>query len=146
MPTTSFASPLLYIKVKDNNVCVFTKSNVEKTYNNQVLIYIGKIDEINAFHDSYSKIYLNLKLPIIESNCITIPTSEFQENEPYDIVLETDKSYARRICLKKDANNSLQLLGVEKGYNCKATQYDYSSNIFFSKLKNLYYWLASFFN
>lgn len=144
--TSSFASPLLYIKVKDNNVCAFTKSKVKEIYKNQVLIYIGKIDEINAFHDSYSKKYLNLKVPIVESNCITIPASEFQENEPYDIVLETDKSYARRICLKKDANNSLQLLGVENGYSCKAIQYDYSSNSFFSKLKNLYYWLASFFN
>lgn len=146
VPTHSFTSPLLYIKVKDNNVCAFTKSKVKEVYKNQVLVYIGKVDEINAFHDSYSKVYLDLKVPIVENNCIIIPSSEFQENKPYDVVLETEKSYARRICLKKDVNNSLQLLGVENGYNCSTTQYDYSSNNFFSKLKNLYYWLVSFLN
>lgn len=144
IPIYSFASPLLYMNIKDDNVCVFTKGVSKDIYKNQVLVYIGKVDEVNAFHDSYSKVYLNLRAPIIEDNCILIPSSEFQENKPYDIVLETDKSYARRVCLKKDGGDGLHLLGVNNGYNCSNTEYDYSGNGFITKLKNLYFWFVDF--
>lgn len=143
--TYSFASPVLYIKIKDNHVCAFTNVNTKKIYENQVLVYIGKVDGINAFHDSYYKTYSNIKAPIVENNCIIIPSSEFQGNSPYDVVLETDKSYSRRICLK-NVNGNLQLLGVNNGYNCSTTQYDYSGNSIIAKLKNFYFWLIGFFN
>ncbi|ELW76888.1 hypothetical protein J576_1199 [Acinetobacter sp. 766875] len=68
------ASPYasLYVKIKDNDVCVFTKVDYDKAYENQTLIYMGKVDGINAFHSSYSKTYLNLKMPITEENCIKL--------------------------------------------------------------------------
>lgn len=58
-------------------MCIY-KGGYDKAYGNQTLIYMGKVDGINAFHSSYSKTYLNLKMPIIEENCIKIKSSEFK--------------------------------------------------------------------
>ncbi|MND63323.1 hypothetical protein D3C81_357760 [compost metagenome] len=149
--STVSASPysFLYVKIKDNNVCVFTKAGYDKAYENQTLIYMGKVDGINAFHSSYSKTYLNLKMPIIEGNCIKIDKSEFKENLPYSIWLETDKEYNQRICVKQNSEGKTVLLeakaDLDKGAYCGTNQYDYSSNSLLAKLKNLYYWLVSLF-
>ncbi len=78
-----------------------------QAYGNQTLIYMGKVDGINAFHSSYSKTYLNLKMPIIEENCIKIKSSEFKEPFPYDVVLETDQSYTQRICANKTSEGHI---------------------------------------
>ncbi len=142
------ASPYssLYVKIKDNDVCVFTKGGYEKAYENRTLIYMGKVDGINAFHSSYSKTYLNLRMPIIEENCIKIKSSEFKEPFPYDVVLETDQSYTQRICVNRTAEGKTILLDakadLEKGIYCGNNQYDYSSNSLWTKLKNLYYWVV----
>ncbi len=142
------ASPgsTLYVNIKDNDVCVFTKGGYEKAYENRTLIYMGKVDGINAFHSSYSKTYLNLRMPIIEENCIKIKSSEFKEPFPYDVVLETDQSYTQRICVNRTAEGKTILLDakadLEKGIYCGNNQYDYSSNGLWTKLKNLYYWVA----
>lgn len=140
----------LYVKIKDNDVCVFTKVDYDKAYENQTLIYMGKVDGINTFHDSYSKTYLNLRMPIIEENCIKIKSSEFKEPFPYDVVLETDQSYIQRICVNKTSEGHIKLLeakaDLEKGIYCGTNQYDYSSNSLWTKLKNLYYWLINFLN
>ncbi|MDC4801252.1 hypothetical protein NQ814_17110 [Acinetobacter baumannii] len=146
------ASPgsTLYVKIKDNDVCVFTKGGYDKAYENQALIYMGKVDGINAFHSSYSKTYLNLKMPIIEENCIKINKSEFKENLPYSIWLETDQEYNQRICVNQNAEGQTVLLDakadLDKGIYCGTNQYDYSSNGLWTKLKNLYYWLINFLN
>ncbi len=146
------ASPslALYVKIKNNNVCVFTKGGYDKAYENRTLIYMGKVDGINTFHDTYSKTYLNLKIPIIEENCIKIKASEFEEPFPYDVILETDQSYTQRICVNRTAEGKTVLLDakadLEKGIYCGTNQYDYSSNGLWTKLKNLYYWLINFFN
>ena len=65
-------SSTLYVKIKDNDVCVFTKVDYDKAYENLTLIYMGKVDEINAFHSSYSKTYLNLKMPITEKTALKL--------------------------------------------------------------------------
>ncbi|CAA0177725.1 hypothetical protein J717_1221 [Acinetobacter baumannii 121738] len=143
------ASPYssLYVKIKDNDVCVFTKGGYEKAYENRTLIYMGKVDGINAFHSSYSKTYLNLRMPIIEENCIKIKSSEFKEPFPYDVVLETDQSYTQRICVNRTAEGKTILLDakadLEKGIYCGNNQYNYSSNGLWTKLKNLYYWVVA---
>jgi len=143
-------SSTLYVKIKNNNVCVFTKRGYDKAYGNQTLIYMGKVDGINAFHSSYSKTYLNLKMPIIEENCIKIKSSEFKEPFPYDVVLETDQSYTQRICANKTSEGHITLLEAEadldKGIYCGINQYDYSSNGLWTKLKNLFYWVINFLN
>lgn len=142
-------SSTLYVKVKDNDVCVFTKVDYDKAYENQTLIYMGKVDGINAFHSSYSKTYLNLKMPITEENCIKIKASEFKEPLTYDVVLETGRSYAQSICVNKNSEGKTVLLeakaDLDKGIYCGTNQYDYSSNSLWTKLKNLYYWLVSLF-
>ncbi|MFA2915515.1 NF045616 family extracytoplasmic (lipo)protein [Acinetobacter pittii] len=149
--STVSASPYssLYVKIKDNDVCVFTKGGYDKAYENQILIYMGKVDGINAFHSLYSKTYLNLKMPIIEGNCIKIDKLEFKENLPYSIWLETDKEYNQRICVKQNSEGKTVLLeakaDLEKGAYCGTNQYDYSSNSLLAKLKNLFYWLVSLF-
>ncbi|MDC5223496.1 hypothetical protein NRA24_15365 [Acinetobacter baumannii] len=145
------ASPYatLYVKIKDNDVCVFTKGDYDKTPEDKTLIYMGKVDGINTFHDSYSKTYLNLKMPIIEENCIKINKSEFKENLPYSIWLETDQEYNQRICVNQNSEGKTVLLeakaDLEKGTYCGTNQYDYSSNSLWTKLKNLCYWLVSLF-
>lgn len=150
--STANASPhsTLYIKVKDNDICVFTKGGYDKAYENQILIYMGKVDGINTFHDSYSKTYLNLKMPITEENCIKINPYEFKEPFPYDVILETGRSYAQSICVSKTSEGKTVLLDakadLEKGRYCGTNQYDYSSNSLWSKLKNLYYWIISLLN
>ncbi|EXR50310.1 TPA: hypothetical protein L3H12_002381 [Acinetobacter baumannii] len=150
--STVSASPYatLYVKIKDNDVCVFTKGGYDKAYENQTLIYMGKVDGINAFHDSYSKTYLNLKMPITEENCIKINSSEFKENFPYSVTLEVDREYNQRICVKQNSEGKTVLLeakaDLEKGIYCGTNQYDYSSNGLWTKLKNLYYWLINFLN
>ena len=140
----------LYVKIKDNNICVFTDGVHKKYLDNETLIYLGAIDNINAFHSSYEKTYSNLKMPIIEENCISIDAKEFNRDLPYSIVLETNQSYSERICVKKDFEGNYQLLEVrsdsQKGKYCGNNQYDYSSNSLLTKLKNLYYWAISFFN
>ncbi|MCT9365458.1 NF045616 family extracytoplasmic (lipo)protein [Acinetobacter baumannii] len=142
------ASPgsTLYVNIKDNDVCVFTRGGYEKAYENRTLIYMGKVDGINTFHSSYSKTYLNLRMPIIEENCIKIKSSEFKEPFPYDLVLETDQSYTQRICVNRTAEGKTILLDakadLEKGIYCGNNQYDYSSNGLWTKLKNLYYWVV----
>ncbi|WP_202743865.1 NF045616 family extracytoplasmic (lipo)protein [Acinetobacter calcoaceticus] len=149
--STVSASPYssLYVKIKDNNVCVFTKGGYDKAYENQTLIYMGKVDGINAFHSSYSKTYLNLKMPIVEENCIKINKSEFKENLPYSIWLGTDGEYNQRVCVNKNSEGKTVLLeakaDLEKGTYCGTNQYDYSSNSLWTKLKNSYYWLVSLF-
>ncbi len=35
-------SSTLYVKIKNNNVCVFTKGGYDKAYENRTLIYMGK--------------------------------------------------------------------------------------------------------
>ena len=145
------ASPYatLSVKIKDNDVCVFTKGGYDKISDNTTLIYMGKVDGINTFHDSYSKTYLNLKMPIIEENCIKIKSSEFKEPFPYDVILETNQSYTQRICINRTAEGKTVLLeakaDLDKGIYCGTNQYDYSSNSLWTKLKNLYYWLVSLF-
>lgn len=130
------ASPgsILYVKIKDNDACVFTKGGYDKAYGNQTLIYMGKVDGINAFHSSYSKIYLNLKMPITEENCIRINSLEFKENFPYSITLEVDREYNQRICVKQNSEGKMVLLeakaDLEKGTYCGTNQYNYSSNSF----------------
>ncbi|MFY5897631.1 NF045616 family extracytoplasmic (lipo)protein [Acinetobacter pittii] len=146
------ASPYatLYVKIKDNDVCVFTKADYDKAYENRTLIYMGKVDGINAFHSSYSKTYLNLKMPITEENCIKIKSSEFKEPLTYDVILETGRSYAQSICVNRTAEGKTVLLDakadLEKGIYCGTNQYDYSSNSLWTKLKNLYYWLMNLLN
>ncbi|MDC4699428.1 hypothetical protein OHV78_14270 [Acinetobacter baumannii] len=146
--STVGASPYssLYVKIKDNDVCVFTKVDYDKAYENQTLIYMGKVDGINAFHSSYSKTYLNLKMPITEENCIKIKSSEFKEPLTYDVVLETGRSYAQSICVNRTSEGKTVLLeakaDLEKGSYCGTNQYDYSSNSLWTKLKNLYYWVV----
>ncbi|VAX45622.1 Uncharacterised protein [Acinetobacter calcoaceticus] len=141
--------PTLYVKIKDNDVCVFTKGGYDKAYENLTVIYMGKVDGINAFHSSYSKTYLNLKMPIVEENCIKINKSEFKENLPYSIWLGTDGEYNQRVCVNKNSEGKTVLLeakaDLEKGTYCGTNQYDYSSNSLWTKLKNSYYWLVSLF-
>ncbi|MFP5066714.1 NF045616 family extracytoplasmic (lipo)protein [Acinetobacter pittii] len=138
--STVSASPYssLYVKIKDNDVCVFTKGGYDKAYENQILIYMGKVDGINAFHSLYSKTYLNLKMPIIEGNCIKIDKLEFKENLPYSIWLETDQEYNQRICVNQNSEGKTVLLDakadLEKGIYCGTNQYDYSSNSLWTKL------------
>ncbi|MCH7350409.1 MULTISPECIES: NF045616 family extracytoplasmic (lipo)protein [unclassified Acinetobacter] len=150
--STASASPnsTLYIKIKNNDVCVFTKGGYDKSYENQTLIYMGKVDGINTFHDSYSKTYLNLKMPIIEENCIKIKASEFKEPFPYDVILETNQSYTQRICVNRTTEGKTVLLeakaDLEKGIYCGTNQYDYSSNSLWKMLKNIYYWFGSLLN
>lgn len=135
----------LYIKSKNNNICIFTKSLSNKIYENQIYVYIWKIDDINKDQNSYSKMYFNQKSAINEANCINIPSSEFAENIPYDIVLETDKPYKRRVCLKKEANKESQLFRVSDEGKCSTAQHDYSGDSFIIKVKNIYYWLVGVF-
>lgn len=148
----SYASPFstLYVKIKNDNICVFTNEGYDKAFDDRAFVYLGVVDGINAFHSSYSKIYPNFKMPIVEKNCIIISKMEFNRDLPYDIMLETDKAYSRTICIEKNSEGSPRLLGVkydlEKGAYCGANQYDYSSNSLLTKLKNLYYWVISFFN
>lgn len=150
--STANASPnsTLYVKIKDNDICVFTKVDYDKAYENQTLIYMGKVDGINAFHSSYSKTYLNLKMPITEENCIKIKSSEFKESLTYDVVLETGRSYAQSICVSRTSEGKTVLLeakaDLDKGIYCGTNQYDYSSNSLWTKLKNLYYWIISLLN
>jgi hypothetical protein len=147
----SYASPFstLYVKTKDDNICIFTNGGYDKAFDDRAFVYLGAYDGINAFHSSYSKIYPNFKMPVIEKNCIIINAIEFNKNLPYDIMLETNKSYSRTICVKKDSG-VLRLLDVkydlEKGVYCGSNQYDYSSNSLWTKLKNLYYWIVDLFN
>ncbi|VXA57450.1 conserved exported hypothetical protein [Acinetobacter proteolyticus] len=150
--TAASASPYssLYIKIKDNDICVFTKGDYDKISDNTTLIYMEKTDGINTFHDSYSKTYLNLKMPVIEENCIKIKPSEFKEPFPYDVILETNQPYTQRICVNRTAEGKTVLLeakaDLEKGIYCGTNQYDYSSNSLWTKLKNLYYWIISLLN
>jgi len=146
------ASPYatLSVKIKDNDVCVFTKGDYDKISDNTTLIYMGKVDGINTFHDSYSKNYLNLKMPITEENCIKIKSSEFKEPLTYDVVLETGRSYAQTICVSRNSEGKTVLLeakaDLDKGIYCGTNQYDYSSNGLWTNLKNLYYWVISLLN
>ena len=131
-------------------ICVYSqKEAMTIAYENQTLIYMDKVDEINTFHSSYSKTYLNLKMPIVEENCIKINKSEFKENFPYSIWLGTDGEYNQRVCVNKNSEGKTVLLeakaDLEKGTYCGTNQYDYSSNSLWTKLKNLYYWLVSLF-
>ncbi|ENX39204.1 NF045616 family extracytoplasmic (lipo)protein [Acinetobacter sp. NIPH 2100] len=152
LSSTASASPnsTLYVKIKDNDVCVFTKVGYDKAYENQTLIYIGKVDGINAFHSSYSETYLNLKTPITEKNCIKIKSSEFKEPLTYDVVLETGRSYAQSICVSRTSEGKTVLLeakaDLDKGIYCGTNQYDYSSNSLWKMLKNIYYWFVSLLN
>lgn len=146
------ASPFkqLYVKIKDNNICVFTDGKHNKYNDNQTLIDVGVIDGRYGPYNTYSRIYSNLKMPIVEDNCVIINLKEFDRDLPYDIILETNTSYSERICTKKDSEGHYQLLAVkrdlEKGVYCGTNQYDYSGNNLLTKLKNLYYWVISFFN
>ncbi|ENX39207.1 NF045616 family extracytoplasmic (lipo)protein [Acinetobacter sp. NIPH 2100] len=150
--STASASPYssLYAKVKDNHVCVFTKGDYNKAPENETLLYMGKVDGINTFHDSYSRTYFNLKMPINKENCIKINKSEFNGTFPYSIWLETDKEYNQRICVNQNPEGKIVLLeakaDLEKGTYCGTNQYDYSSNSLWTKLKNLYYWIVSLLN
>ncbi|USE84078.1 hypothetical protein M5E07_04445 [Acinetobacter tibetensis] len=93
---------------------------------------MGKADGINTFHDSYSKTFFNLKMQIIEENCIKIKSSEFKESLPYDVILETDQSYAQSICVNRTSEGKTVLLeakaDLDKGIYCGTNQYDYFSN------------------
>lgn len=71
-------------------------------------------------------------MPIIEENCIKIKSSEFKESLPYDVILETDQSYAQSICVNRTAEGKTVLVETkanpEKHIYCGTNQYDYSSN------------------
>lgn len=101
--------------IKKNNLCVFT--NNPKTYasfDNSVLVYLGKIDYTKEFKSTYKKLYTKAPLPIEETNCVAIPLEVIDKNVPYEIVLETNKSFHARICII-DKGNRLEVKHIEAG-------------------------------
>lgn len=120
----------LYVSLKNNNACFFTKNSEKNMTQNEILIYMGKIEENIEFKTSYSKTYKNLETPTNEENCLQIPLVNFEMDIPYEIWVETNQEYKQRICLSK-SSNKIQLTKVIDGYQCGKEIYDYSdSNVF----------------
>lgn len=90
----------LEVKLIQDYLCIFT--NNPKThygYDNSIVVSIGKIDHTKEFQSNYEQLYKNGVLPINEKSCIQIPVDIFEKNIVYEITLETNKIYHRKICL-----------------------------------------------
>ncbi|QIO07599.1 NF045616 family extracytoplasmic (lipo)protein [Acinetobacter lanii] len=127
----------LYLSIKENMICVYTHSDARKSMNNDILVYMGKIEKTAAFKTSYSKIYKNIHHPNNEQDCLKIPIRYFQINKPYEVWVEADTVYKRRFCLSNQANK-IQFTEIVNGYSCGRDEYDYSGKNFF---ENILMWL-----
>lgn len=123
-----YATPeeTLFVSVKGNNVCVFTKGDYKKVSDNQILFYMGEVVEDQEFKSSFTQTYTDLKdMPTSESHCILIDSAKFKNKVPYYLYLESDKSYSQRICVNKQGQKTI-LTKVENVFNCGTAEYDYS--------------------
>lgn len=123
-----YASPelKLYLSIKNNNVCIYTKDFDSKEFNDQLLVYLGEIHDGWSFKSSYSHLYHNIKEPSDEKNCIIIESLNFKENIPYYIILEAHKGeYAQQVCINKKQNKVI-LTEVKDVFNCGKEKFDYS--------------------
>lgn len=124
----ALASPeaTLYLSIKNNNICIYTKDFDSKELNDHMLVYLGEIHDGRSFKSSYSHLYHNIEEPSDEKNCIIIESLNFKENIPYYILLEAYKGeYARRVCVNKK-QNKIVLTEVKDVFNCGKEEYDYS--------------------
>lgn len=114
-----FASPEkpLYAIVKDKSICIYTNDVDTKPYNNQIYLYMGGIVSGQNYKSTYSKIYKNIKMPIDKNSCIPIPSSYFNKAIPFDVTLDMEQSYARRICVNQSSKKII-LTEVKDGYEC----------------------------
>lgn len=104
----------LSTKIKDTNLCVYTN---ESKNDNKVsfLVELAKINFTQDYKTIYEKSFDNVDLPIAEKNCILIPLSNFEKNQPYVITLGTiNHTYRARICVIEN-NNQKIIKSVEDG-------------------------------
>ena len=122
-----FASPEkpIYAIVKDKSICIYTNDIDTKPYNNQIYLYMGGIVSGQNYKSTYSKIYKNIKMPIDKNSCIPIPSAYFNKAIPFDVTLDMEQSYARRICVNQSSKKIL-LTEVKDGYKCSNQPFDYS--------------------
>lgn len=123
-----YASPeeKLFVSVKGENICLFTKGNYKNIFDNQILFYMGEVIPNEKFKSSYSKTYVNLKnMPIQERDCILVDVKNFKSKVPYYLYLESDRSYSQRVCMDRK-QNKIVLTEVKNVFNCGKEEYDYS--------------------
>lgn len=132
-----FASPEkpLYAIVKDKSICIYTNDIDTKPYNNQIYLHMGGIVSGQNYKSTYSKIYKNIKMPIDKNSCISIPSTYFNKAIPFDVTLDMEQSYARRICINQSSKKII-LTKVKDGYECSNQPFDYSEKeaTYFNKL------------
>ncbi|MEG2450071.1 MAG: hypothetical protein RSB21_09685 [Eubacterium sp.] len=129
----------LYAVIKGQSICVYTNDIKTKPYNNQVYLYLGDIVYGKKFKSTYSQVYKNIKMPISKNECISIDQSYFKNDVPYDIVLDMEKSYSLRICVKKGSKQTL-LKETLDGYTCQNEKIIKKEKTISEKLLN---WLKS---
>lgn len=128
----------LYVSIKNNNVCLYTKSDRSKSFNDRVYFYMGEVIRNSEFKGTYEKIYNNAKVPTTENNCIIVDSSNFKNSVPYYLYMEADKAYSQRICVNNQSK-PVTLTRVKNIYDCSQEEYDYSGQSFWEKLLN---WLG----
>lgn len=133
----------LYVKIKNNDICIYTNDSESDYYDGRIYLYMGEINTDLAYKSSYQSSYHDIKIPKTYKDCIPIKSLNFKGNIPYDISLDMNKAYSQRICVSK-LNGKIELKKVVDGYTCGKETYNYSSNLtdsifsrFISWLKNL---------
>ncbi|MDY6450008.1 NF045616 family extracytoplasmic (lipo)protein [Acinetobacter faecalis] len=121
--TNIFSSPekQLYVTIKGENVCVYTKDLKAKPFENKMYLYMGDVTPSKNFKSTYSKLFNNMKVPVDKVDCIPISSTQFKNNTPYDIVLDMDQSYSIRICVEK-RTDKVVLRNVVNGFTCSTSE------------------------
>lgn len=134
------ASPdsTLYVSIKNNNLCLYTRGSSAKAYGGRVYVYLGEVSGKSAYKSSYSKLYNNIETPNKEQNCIIVNASNFKNNIPYYLNMEADKIYSQRVCVTQKSKKTV-LMKVDDPYGCSQEEYDYSGRSLWEKFLN---WLG----
>lgn len=95
----------LSVDVQGGNLCLYTNNSNhflgkpdDETY---FLVSIASFDsDVDIF---YKKIMLKDRVfPFKKEDCILIPISLLELNKPYDLVIDTGKSFGKRACVIKN--------------------------------------------
>lgn len=135
----------LYVKIKNNDVCVYTNDLESKYYEGRIYLYMGEVYSDQAYKSSYMATYHKINIPKNYNDCIAIRSSNFKKNTPYDINLDMNKAYSQRICVSK-TNDKVELMNVINGYTCGTEKYNYSGEINESFFGRLMIWFKSLFH
>lgn len=104
--TSGCAQPInrsLQVTVKENNLCIFTGSkNTYSDADNSYLVFVGEVNSTTNFKSIYDKPYSESVFPVLENDCVLIPLAIFEPNKPYDINLESNKNFSKKICITEN--------------------------------------------